>query len=328
MEGQGCLVPDRLFKGIPAEISLLIFFCTERPECIPVDLVDGGSRQSEEECIGEGCPHLPTEISFLGPVCLIDHDDDVVPGIEHSFRFCKPEDGGDDDLPGVLRKKALEFFPGGSGNGVGDLGCIERRGDLGIEIDPVHNDDDRGTFQERIDAEFLGGKDHEERFAAALEVPDESLLGFPVSHPLDNQVGCIVLLVPADDLDLLVLFVGGKDGEILYDVENNGWSKECPDCGHDRGECRGIQVDLFAPRGPAVNGDSHCTIVECFSFGCEGEGIRHEQRRDGFFIGFIDIIRCIEPGLGWPDRGLAFPDDKRDTVHEQDDIHPLGDGAG
>ena len=93
-------------------------------------------------------------------------------------------------------------------------------------------------------------------------------------------------------------------------------------------EGRGFQINLFAPRCPAVNGDSHCAIVECFSFRCKGESIRNEQRRDGFFIRFIDVIRGIEPALGWPDGSLAFTDDKRDAVDEQDNIHPLGDGPG
>ena len=65
VEGQGCLVPDGLLQRVAAEVSLLVLFRAKCPERVPVDLVDGRPGQAEQERIGEGFPHLPSETSFL-----------------------------------------------------------------------------------------------------------------------------------------------------------------------------------------------------------------------------------------------------------------------
>ena len=70
-----------------------------------------------------------------------------------------------------------------------------------------------------MQAKLLGGKDHQQRLAAALEMPDESLLWIALDHSGDDLVGGLVLLITADDLDAAVFLVGGKEGEVL---------KRCP----------------------------------------------------------------------------------------------------
>jgi hypothetical protein len=67
---------------------------------------------------------------------------------------------------------------------------------------------------------FCAAKDHQQRFAAALEMPDQALLRITLHHSIDNLVGGEVLLVTADDLDAAVLVVGGEEGEVLQDIEH------------------------------------------------------------------------------------------------------------
>ena len=61
--------------------------------------------------------------------------------------------------------------------------------------------------------QLLRGEHHQQRFARALKMPDQTLLGIAGQRPLDNLVRGFVLLVAADDLDASLLLVGGEQGE-------------------------------------------------------------------------------------------------------------------
>ena len=79
----------------------------------------------------------------------------------------------------------------------------------------------RGVAELRVQPQLLRGEDHEQRLAAALEMPDEALLRIARHHPGHDLVGGLVLLVAADDLDAAVLLVGGEEGEVLEDVQHH-----------------------------------------------------------------------------------------------------------
>ena len=104
---------------------------------------------------------------------------------------------------------------------VGDIGGVEGGADLGVQVDAVDDDQHGGIAQGGLQAQLLGGKDHQQGFARALEMPDQPLARVAGQHALDDLVGAVVLLVAADDLQAAVLFVGGEQGEVGQDVEDD-----------------------------------------------------------------------------------------------------------
>ena len=50
-------------------------------------------------------------------------------------------------------------------------------------------------------------------------MPDESLFGYAFEHALDDFVCAFVLLVAADDFEAALFFVGGEEGEVGENVE-------------------------------------------------------------------------------------------------------------
>ena len=58
----------------------------------------------------------------------------------------------------------------------------------------------------QVGFQLQGGKDHGQRLAAALSVPDQPPLLPTLDHPLDNFIHRPVLLVTADLFDDLVVF--------------------------------------------------------------------------------------------------------------------------
>ena len=67
-------------------------------------------------------------------------------------------------------------------------------------------------------------------------MPDQPLLDAPLDHPLDDLVGRVVLLEAADDLDLAVPLVGGEDGEVAQDIEDDVGAQQAADRGFDFAE--------------------------------------------------------------------------------------------
>ena len=78
--------------------------------------------------------------------------------------------------------------------------------------------------------QLLRGEDHQQRFAAALEMPDQALLWITLHHAVDDLVGGEILLVTADDLDAAVLLVRGEQREVLQDVEHDLGPEHALDC--------------------------------------------------------------------------------------------------
>src|SRR5438105_753337 len=82
---------------------------------------------------------------------------------------------------------------------------LEGAGDLGVEIDAINHNHHGGVLQCWVQPQLAGGEQHQQRLARALKVPDESLLGMPGHHALDDLVCGLVLLMAGDDLDAPLL---------------------------------------------------------------------------------------------------------------------------
>src|SRR6185295_12981844 len=89
------------------------------------------------------------------------------------------------------------------------VGGVEGGGDLCVEVDSVHYDDHCGIAELRMKTELLRREDHQQGFAATLEMPDQTLLRIALHYSVNDLVGGDVLLVTADDFDPPVLLVHG-----------------------------------------------------------------------------------------------------------------------
>jgi len=59
------------------------------------------------------------------------------------------------------------------------------------------------------------------------------------------------------------------------------------------------------------------------TFSRNGDDIRYEQLRDIALVVVVDLERPVEPALTRPNRGLGLDDDKRNAVHQQNEIGAL-----
>ena len=221
MQRQGGLVTDGLLEGVAAQVALVVLVGTEGPEGVVVGTVDGCAGEAKQERIGQRLAHLATEVAFLGAMGFVDHDDDVRAFVEPAAGLAELVDGGNEHLAHVLPEQLLQLLAGGHADHVGHVGGVEGGADLGVEIDAVHHDDDRGVAECGVQSQLLRREDHQQRLATALEMRDEALLRVTPHDAGDDLVGGVVLLIAADDLDASVLLVGGKDGEVLQDVHHH-----------------------------------------------------------------------------------------------------------
>jgi len=165
-------------------------------------------------------------------------------------------------FPDVLPEKRLQFLAGGDTDHVRHIGRIKGGGDLRVEVDSIHYDDYGGITELRVHPQFLGGEHHEQGFAAALKMPDETLLRVAPHHTIDDLVGGEILLVPADDFDAPVLLVSGEDSEVLQDVEHYLRLQHAGDGRPDMMKLAFLLVFLIAPRPPHVDGHANGPISE------------------------------------------------------------------
>ncbi len=92
---------------------------------------------------------------------------------------------------------------------------------LGIQVDTVHHDHDRGVAQVAVHAQLPRREDHPQRLARAMEMPDQAFLRETFDHPRNDQVGALILLIAADNFDAAVLLVSGEQCEILQDIQHD-----------------------------------------------------------------------------------------------------------
>ena len=102
IQRQRGMVADGIREGILAHVSAAILGRTEGGKGILVQTVDWRACQTEKESIRQCRSHLDTQITFLRPVALINHYDDIVTRAELTGNLLKAEDSRDDDLPNIL----------------------------------------------------------------------------------------------------------------------------------------------------------------------------------------------------------------------------------
>ena len=132
---------------------------------VAIDPVNGCAGETEEEGIRKSGPHLHAEASLLSAVRFVDEHDDVAPIIEHAIGFPEAEDGGDDDLAGVLLEQAHQIGAGIALHQVGHIAGVEGAADLGVEVDAIDHDHHGGVAEHGMLPELLGRKHHEQRLA-------------------------------------------------------------------------------------------------------------------------------------------------------------------
>ena len=131
------VVSNRIAEVVPAEVAVLIDFRPEGVERVSVGFVDRSPCHAEVERVRKCLAHLPTELTLLRTVCLVDHDDDVIAIVEYALRLAELEDGGDDHLPDVLGEQVGQLCSGVCAHQVGHLDRVERPRNLGVEVDAV-----------------------------------------------------------------------------------------------------------------------------------------------------------------------------------------------
>ena len=220
-QGERRAVPDRFIEAVAAQIAAGIFNGAKGGKGVAVTAIDGRAGKAKEKGMGQGSAHPQTQIAFLSAVCFIGKDDDVLTRVEQPFHLAKFVNGGDDDFAGILQEQLRQPFTRFRLHQIGNIGGVKGGADLGVQVNAIYGDDDGGVFEIPLHPQLLGGKDHEQRFARALKMPDQPLFGVARQHALHNLVAGVILLVTADDFDAPLLPVGGKEGEIGEHIEQH-----------------------------------------------------------------------------------------------------------
>src|SRR6202040_504395 len=109
-------------------------------------------------------------------------------------------------------------------------------------------------------------------------MPYQTLLRVALHHALDKLVGGEVLLVATDDLDAAVFVIGGKEREVLQDVQHHLGPEHTRDCGLDVAKLACFLMLAIAPWAPHVDGHANGAIAEELALTGEGEHVRNEHR--------------------------------------------------
>src|SRR6202034_564896 len=155
------------------------------------------------------------------------------------------------------------------------------------------------------------GEHHQQGFATPLEMPDETLLRVALHYATDHLVGREILLVAADDFDSPVLFVRGKQGEVLEDVQYNLRPEHVLDSRPYVVKLAFLLVPLVPPWPPHIDRHADGAIAEQTALRGERESVRHEHRRDLFLVNLVELERAVEPSHRAARRGLGLTNDQR-----------------
>ena len=93
-------------------------------------------------------------------MCLIDHDDNVVAGVQFATYFTKFEYSGYKYLTHVSTEERNQFFLCRRTLKIGDVRSIECCCNLRLKVDAVINDNYCRVLELRIHAELLSSKYH------------------------------------------------------------------------------------------------------------------------------------------------------------------------
>jgi hypothetical protein len=129
--------------------------------------------------------YLAPQVTFLRAVGFVHERNDVAAVVQAACGLAELENRRDDDLPHIVRQQLPKLLARISLFKVRNVCPGEGAGDLRIEIDPVHHNQHCRVLQARMHAQLLRGKNHQQRLAGPLEVPDQALFGVARQHALD-----------------------------------------------------------------------------------------------------------------------------------------------
>ena len=284
-----------------------------------IEPVDRGSRQAEEECVGESQAHLLAQIAFLRPVGFVHHDDHIAAFAKSLRHVSELENRGDQDLPLVVLEESNQFLLATGRGQIGNIGAHEVRRDLCFQVNTVIDDDHGRGLQSFLHTEFLRGKDHQQGFPAALEMPDQSLLRIPVQDALHDRVRAFVLLITADDFDLAEFPVSGVDGEIAHDVYDACRLHQGNERLRDKSQRSLAVVFRLVPWAPFGQRGTDGGVAECLAFRRERQDIWHKHLGNALFVA-LNILRSVRPAHAGADRRFQFADDERQTVDQKNQV--------
>ena len=261
MQRQRRTVPDGVGERVPAHIAGAVLLRAEGQKGIFVHPVNRRTGKAKEKRVGKGHAHLLTQVSLLRPMGLVHHDDDVVTGIQLSIDLTKFENCCNQNLPHISAEESGEFLLGGRAGQIGNVGGVKGRRDLCLQINAVIHNHNRRIFEFRYHTQLLRSKYHQQRFAGALEMPDQPFLRIPGKDTADDHIRTLKLLIAADDLIFPVLFIGGEHSEKLEDVHN---LFRCDHICYADLHIRKVTLRLMirgVPRSPHIDGHIHGTIA-------------------------------------------------------------------
>ena len=262
----------------------------------------------------------------LSAVRLVDHHHNVAAAAERLVALRELLHGGEDDavsLPAL--QEPPEVIAGGrlhrrlaqEGGAPGEL--AEQ---LVVEVVPVGNDHDRGAIDALL--EHVGEKDHRERLARALRVPedaDPAVTRDRLHGTLRRLVHPEVLVVRGQNLDDLLVGVV-EANEVAQDVAETVLAEHAVDgCLPARVVLRVVAVEAL-PLAEAVLGRGDGAHL------CRGH-VRHDQEGVGDEEGGdrLEVVPQLQVGV----RGvrllaggaLQLEDHEGHPVHEHDDVGAL-----
>jgi len=148
-------------------------------------------------------------------------------------------------------------------------------------------------------------------------MPDEALLDPTRNDALNDLIGCMILLVAADELDLAMLLIGGEDGEVLQDIEHDLGPEHATHCAahlqqstdltlrnHILAFAQSPSPDFFLLAKSHVGSDAAQTTTRMLSLlretGVEARGIDADAdmvayaRGEGLDVEQADLVEYLE----------------------------------
>ena len=300
-------IADGVRERVFAHVAGSVFCGTECNKCISIKAVNRGTGQAKEERIWQAKSHLCTQVTFLCSMRFIHHNNDIGSRIEHLVHFIEEENRCDKYFSGIALEKLNKAFLVFCDLKIWHTGGAECRIKLRFQINAIQNNHNGGVAQVAHHAKFLRSKDHQQRLAATLEVPNEALLRIAGANALNDSVCSFILLITADNLVLLILLIGREQRKVTEDIQNDLFFRHCAYAALNIGQCALTLVIRRVPWTPMRHIGLHGSIAIAFALGSKVKDIGYKHLRDTLLV-IKNVLSAINPGDGFVNRSLDFAD--------------------